>query len=352
MSTATGPRPQRHGFSAVLPLLLLLGQAVAQEDRPPPDAQEGSEIQITGASQQGFPRISVQFTVRRPDGSFLRDASRDEFRVVEDGKQVNVLEFQAPLTRERIPTTIVLVVDHSGSMQQERRIEGLKEAVASFLEKLPEGSKVAVVAFSSEVAELSEFTTEYDRVRRSVNRLRAEGATRFYDAVQDALDLLDREPGRRVVLALTDGQDTASEHADLVSTIATARRLGLPVYTLGLGTEEEIASAELRQLATSTRGQYFPARNAEQLRSIYEAIAERIGATYSLVYESDRRLPDGTLRPVQVYHRESRKAGETAVFIPGMVVPAGGWSPLFLLLLAGLLLLARLPSWLGNRFPA
>jgi hypothetical protein len=77
---------------------------------------------------------------------------------------------------------------------------------------------------------------------------------------------------------------------------------------------------------------------------VYEAIAERLGAGYSLVYQSDRRIPDGTLRPVQVFHRGSREAGETAVFIPGMVVPASGWSPLFLMLAAGLAALAFLPA--------
>jgi VWFA-related protein len=332
--------------------LLLAAQEGGAQTGPPPATRAGeneSMLVVTGASQQDFPRIAVQFEVRRSDGSFLRDATRDEFRVVEDGKEVKVLEFQAPQTRELIPTTIVLVVDHSGSMEQERRIEGLKAAVASFLERMPEGSKVAVVAFSSEVSELCEFTTDYDHVRRVVNRLRPGGATRFYDAVEEALGLLDQETGRRVVLALTDGQDTASERADAESVIASARRLGLPVYTLGLGSEREIASDALRQLATETRGQYYSARNAEQLRSIYETIAERIGASYNLVYESDRRLPDGTLRPVQVFHRGSAKAGQTSVFIPGMVVPAGGWSPLFLLLLAGLSALSLLPSWMSRR---
>ena len=57
-----------------------------------------------------------------------------------------------------------------------------------------------------------------------------------------ALALLDEQTGRRIVLALTDGEDTASESASLDTAIAAARRLGLPVYTLGLGTEEEIAS--------------------------------------------------------------------------------------------------------------
>jgi len=312
-------------------------------------ASENSTVVVTGASQQEFPRIAVQFEVRRPDGSFLLDATRDGFRVTEEGKDVKVLDFQAPLTREAIPTTIVLVVDHSGSMEQENRIGGLKEAVASFLDKLPEGSRVSVVGFSSEVKMLCPFTTDRNAVRRAVNRLRPEGSTRFYDAVTAALRLLDEQTGRRALLALTDGEDTASERANLDSTITAARGLGLAVYTLGLGTEEEIASGDLKRLASSTRGQYYPARDAEQLRTIYETIAERIGASYSLVYESDRRLPDGTLRPVRIFHKGSTQAGETAVFIPGMVVPSGGWSPLFLALLAALTALAFVPSWLGRR---
>ena len=108
----------------------------------------------------------------------------------------------------------------------------------------------------------------------------------------------------------------------------------MPVYTLGLGSEEEIESNDLRRLAVSTRGQYYPARNADQLRAIYEQIAERLNSSYTLMYQSDRKIPDGTLRPVRIVYRGSSKsAGETAVFIPGMVVPSGGWSPLFLGLL-------------------
>jgi VWFA-related protein len=324
-------------------------KALSQE--APSDSPENTSVVVTGASQQAFPKIGVQFEVRRPDGTYLLDATKEDFRVTEDGNDVKVLEFQAPRTKELIPTTIVLVVDHSGSMQQENRIGALKEAVASFLEKLPEGSRVAVVAFSDEVERLCEFTTDLDRVRADVDRLRPDGSTRFYDSVAEALELLDEQTGRRVVLALTDGQDTASERANLDTAIAAARRLGLPIYTLGLGTEREIASADLRRLATSTRGEYYPARNAKQLRSIYESIAERIGASYNLVYESDRRLPDGTLRPVRIFHRGSKQAGETAVFIPGMVVPAGGWSPLFLLLLAVLIALALAPSWVRRARP-
>jgi len=150
------------------------------------------------------------------------------------------------------------------------------------------------------------------------------------------------------VLALTDGEDTDSK-ASLDSVIDGAVRLGLPVYTLGLGSEREIKSAQLRRLAESTRGQYYPARRVDQLRAIYEQIAERIGSSYVLAYQTDRPLPDGTLRPIRVAYRGGQSTGETTVFIPGMVVPAAGWSPLFLGLTAMLATFLLLPPYLRRR---
>ena len=74
---------------------------------------------------------------------------------------------------------------------------------------------------------------------------------------------------------------------------------------------------------------------------------------YRLVYRTDRPLPDGTLRPVSVYYRESTAAvGRAEVFIRGMVVPASGWPRLFLGLVAMLVVLALLPGWLRRRSAA
>jgi VWFA-related protein len=344
---------------------LALATASTREAEPPPPPEPDAEprgdasgtagaddvkVIVTGASQQSFPRIAVQFEVKRADGKFLLDARRDDFRVTEEGRDVEVVEFQAPQNKEAIATTVVLVVDRSGSMEEEDRIGGLKRAVRSFLEKLPEGSKVSVIAFGSDVDRLTDFTTDRAQVQQAVDALRPEGATRFYDAIAEALQMLDRESGRRVVLALTDGEDTFSQNATLESVIASAQRVGLPVYTLGLGTEEEIESGDLRRLATATRGQYYPARNSDELRAIYEQIAERIRSSYSMIYQSDRKLADGTLRPVRIFYRGSKTAsGETAIFIPGMVVPAGGWSLLFLGLLFGLGALIVLPARLARR---
>ena len=131
---------------------------------------------------------------------------------------------------------MVLVVDHSGSMKQDDKIGGLKRAVSTFMEGLPAGSKVAVVAFSDEVEVICPFTTDPARVREAVESLEANGGTRYFDAVSAALDLLGEHSGRRAILALTDGLDTESQsvHAGEQGDRPKAKALGLPVHTLRL----------------------------------------------------------------------------------------------------------------------
>jgi Ca-activated chloride channel homolog len=323
------------------PIVLSILAFTLFADAPAPG---GPTVVVTQPDESKFPEITVYYEVRRTDQTFILDAKREEFRVTEDGKDRPILRFEAPISTEVRPTTVVLVVDHSGSMKQEDKIGGLKRAVATFVEGLPAGSRVAVIAFSDEIELICPFTTDPARVREAVDALEAQGGTRYYDAVTAALELLGEQTGRRAILALTDGQDTASQLATLKSTIAKGQQMALPVHTLGLGDEHEIAVKALARLATETRGQHYLARDADQLRKIYEEIAQRLGSSYSLTYQTDRKVPDGTLRPIRIYFQKATQAGETAVFIRGMVVPAAGWSRLFLALLVFLVILTRLPN--------
>ena len=331
-------------------LATLCAAQLARAEEPFKD--NDASVVITSANDSAFPEISVDFEVKRPDGSFILEANKDEFVVTEDGVEVPVVSFLAPRTREARPITVVLVVDHSRSMQNHGRMTGLKRAVASFLEELPEGSRVALIAFGSDVELSCPFTEDFDRVRQAVQQLQPTGATRFFDAVAEALEIISAEPGRRAILALTDGEDTFSQTATPDSVVAAARTAGLPIHTLGLGTEDSPAGEILRRMAVDTRGQHYSTEDAGQLRAIYEQIAERLRSSFTLVYRTERKIPDGTLRPVRVSYRGARQAGETAVFIPGMVVPAGGWPGLFLAILATLALLAALPGWARRRHAA
>ena len=85
---------------AIAAVVFAAGPVVAAQDEVSGLEATGnsgdSTVVVTAASQQEFPRIAVQFEVHQPDGSFLLDATREDFRVTEDGKDVQVLNFQAP----------------------------------------------------------------------------------------------------------------------------------------------------------------------------------------------------------------------------------------------------------------
>ena len=331
-------------------LLVGLGSiAIGDEPRPAPPADDAPEVVVTQPDESQFPAISVYFELKRPDGSFVLDGDRASFRVTEDGRDRPIVAFDAPVTVRKQPVTLVLVLDHSGSMRQDDRIDALKRAVASFTRAMPAGSRVAVIGFSSEVRLICPFTGDRDKILAAVSELEADGGTRYFDAVTAALDLLAEESGRRAILAMTDGKDTLSFQANLATVVARARQLNLPVHTLGLGDALDEATAALKTLARESRGQHYAASDADQLRLIYEEIARRLGSAYRLTYNTDRKLPDGTLRPIQVFYARAKKAGQAAVFIRGMVVPARGWSRLFVVLLAALVALAVAPGLLRAR---
>jgi Ca-activated chloride channel family protein len=325
-------------------LLLTTGLLLAQASAPEKTATTGAVVTIRQVDDKKFPDISLEFEVKEANGSPILEATQSEFQVFEDGRPVTVTKFQSPISREFRPTTVVLVLDRSGSMLKEDRIGGLKKAVSAFLENQPKGSRVAVIAFGSQVELICPFTDDPDKVGRSVNRLFPDGQTRYYDAVSAALELLSGETGRRAILAMTDGDDNFSQSARLDSVIRAAQREGLPVHTLCLGSDGETEAANLRVLAEKTRGRAFTATQTDDLRGIFEEIARNLGQTYGLSYTTDRPIQDGTLRPIEVLYSKSAKAARSTVYVQGIVVPAAGWSWLFLAMIAGLGGLACLPS--------
>ena len=318
-------------------VVFVAASASLQAQRPEqPPTRKDAVVTVRQTDKDHFPDITIEFEVKSATGEPILDAAREEFRVREFDAPVVISKFQSPISREIRPTTVVLVLDHSGSMQQDDRIGGLKRAVTAFLKNQPAGSRVAVIAFASRVELICPFTDDVEKVQAAVSELEPEGETHFYDAVAEAVKLLSEETGRRAILAMTDGEDNLSRHADLRSAIKAAQRAGLPVHTLGLGSEGEVATAKLQELATKTRGQAFTARQANGLSAIFEEIAKNLGQTYSLTYRTDHPIQDGTLRPIEVDYSQAATSGKAAVYIKGMVAPAAGWSWLFLGLIGAL----------------
>jgi Ca-activated chloride channel family protein len=199
--------------------------------------------------------------------------------------------------------SVVLVTDHSGSMSatdvDPDRLTAAEDAAKTFLDKLPSATRVGVVAYSDGPDGTLAPTTDRERIRQTIESQEAVGATATGEALQVALQTLApdgkkaQRPASAIVL-LSDGKTTTGR--DPVEVARTAKKLGVPVYTVALGTADATIPnpvsplsppiavppdpETLKQIAQVSGGRAFTSGDAGQLRSIYSSLGSRLATKH------------------------------------------------------------------------
>ncbi len=182
--------------------------------------------------------------------------------------------------------SVVLGVDRSQSMAG----RPLREAVAAaraFVAAKPAVDRIAVATFATQALMLTGFsssTIDADTALRSISVDPVQG-TRLYDGlVLAARRLASEELPSRVVIVVTDGNETASK-AGLADVVASARKARVSIYVVGIESSR-FNPAPLRTLAARTGGRYYGAASAKALRSVYGTIARELRRTWRVEYLS------------------------------------------------------------------
>jgi Ca-activated chloride channel family protein len=194
---------------------------------------------------------------------------------------------------------IVIAFDISSSMlaqdfQPQNRIEVAREKVKQFV-RLRSSDRIGVVAFSGEALTQVPLTTDYPVVLSAITNLQPgqlEDGTAIGTAIATAANRLKDAPGpSRVIVLLTDGVNNRGS-IDPRTAAKAASALGIRIYTIGVGSEGmapvpvgrglfglryelrpvEIDDALLSEVARSTGGRYFRARDAAALDRITHEI--------------------------------------------------------------------------------
>jgi Ca-activated chloride channel homolog len=199
--------------------------------------------------------------------------------------------------------SVVLVTDHSGSMSatdvEPDRLSAAEAAAETFLDKLPAKTRVGIVAYSDGPDGTLAPTTDRDRVRQTIESQSASGATATGEALQVAIDTLApngrkaSRPASAIVL-LSDGKTTTGR--DPIEVARVAKRLGVPIYTVALGTEDATIPnpvsplsppiavppdpETLKEIADVSGGRAFTSDDAGQLRSIYSSLGSRLATKH------------------------------------------------------------------------
>ncbi len=255
--------------------------------------------------------VELYTTVLGRDGGLARGLEKDDFEVREDDRPQRLEKFELVTD---LPLTIGVTMDTSGSM-----IASLGEAqraAVEFLERIVDPQdQCFAVGFSDEPSLIMPRTHDVGAVAETLQGLRADGWTALHDAVVFSLYYFSDVHGRRVLILLSDGDDTDSR-LEYQHVLEYARQSSVVIYTIGLKNDalDTKAKRKLTQLAQETGGRSFLIDRAEELSSVYQEIEEELRSQYLLAYNSDSTSPAGTYRLVEV---EVKKRGHRARTIHG-----------------------------------
>lgn len=261
----------------------------------------------------------VVFSATAVDGKGrpVTDLGREDFRVLEEGRPQPIAHFHGG---RGLPARILLLVDASGSMNEESKVANARWAAARILEALSPEDQVAVAGFDSRYWGVVAFTRDREAVRKGMESITPFGSTALHDALdKGARDIASHGEGRRAVVVLTDGIDTSSQKTS-DEVIARSRALDVPIYAVSvvsplddpasssfLGKKEAgvaaAASETLARYAELSGGAAYRISNPAALRQAADRIAGELKHQYRLGWDP----PQGPARFRRVVVQSTRK---------------------------------------------
>lgn len=298
----------------ILTSLLALGvpfPATAQDAAPKEkvDGAGTSRVEVEMAVEH----IRVTFLVRDDRGHLIRNLSKDDFVVMENGRPQSI----TLLEEQEVPINVAVMVDTSWSLQD--LLKNAVETAIDFFRGL-ENESAAVVRFSRTPELILDWDERPQDIRSLMARVSSDGKTALYDSViWVCRNVLRSRSGKKVVVLISDGIDTASR-ASFREMIRISRQEGITVYPIiytnqfiqnyrvELGDREapvrsNISRAFHRFVVSQNRfldqtrrygGRTIFSDAFLDLRQIYRDIIEEMKSRYVLYYQSDGRDEEGS----------------------------------------------------------
>lgn len=256
--------------------------------------------------------VELYTTVVDGQGRPRSDLGRDDFTVLENGDEQEVLRFEL---LDDLPIYATLLIDTSASMEQ--NLDAVNQAALDFLKStIHPKDRAAVVTFSEQPRLAAKFTADMAELARALAGFRAEQSTALYDSIIFSLYYMKGIKGQRVLLILSDGLDRRSEHT-FEQALELAHRENVTVYTIGIDLKKAAAGRRrLTQLAEETGGSAFFIETVAELGSIYERIEKEIRSQYLIAYQSSHGTEDDGFRLVDVKVKSGGEARTLRGYYP------------------------------------
>jgi VWFA-related protein len=311
----------------------------------------GLHVKITQVDNSRFPQVTVYISITDATGQPV-GVDPVTIQISENGQLMQPTSFGGGGQGGIGPLTTMLVMDVSGSMDKNGKIDGAKAAAKAYVDQMRSGDQAGLLIYNTRTTYVQPLTQDRDGLKAAIAKIQTGGDTAMYDALFQAEAILQDVQGRKAIIAVTDGLDNSSSHNedDIITAIGPS---GLSISTIGLGDATSMAQTGLdevglRSLAQRAGGGYSFAGDAAALGALFQSYARELQNEYAITYTSPAKLRDGVNRDLTV-SLEGAAATVASKYNPGGVLPevaSQSWV-LFGGLLAALLVLLAAPMLLG-----
>lgn len=209
-----------------------LVSARTQQAQDPQQPEERKSFRF----RTGVELINVNATVTDASGRFVSGLRKEDFRLFEDEQLQEITHFNS----ERVPVSLGIVLDTSGSMDGEKMLAA-RDALERFLfQHLGPDDEVFLYRFDSTAELVQGWTKDRARLRSALGRMFPRGGTAMYDAVAEAVPLA--QTGRhkkKALVVISDGNDTSSQ-TDVGTLKQMIRESEVLVYAVGIDSDSRI----------------------------------------------------------------------------------------------------------------
>jgi Ca-activated chloride channel homolog len=255
--------------------------------------------------------VSMVFTVSDKHGRFVKDLAKEDFKILDDNKPPQaVVSFRG---EANLPLRVGLLIDASNSVRDRFKFE--QESAVEFLNQniRPRYDQAFVIGFDTTIEVTQDFTDNTEKLTKGVRSLRPGGGTTLYDALYfSCRDKLmkqgtEREPTRRAIILLSDGDDNHS-HVTREEAIEMVQRSEAIVYAISTNMSGEKLGGDkvLERIADATGGRPFFPFKIEDVANAFTEIQDELRSQYSLAYRPADFLSDGHYRNISI-ETQSRK---------------------------------------------
>ncbi|HEY9504111.1 MAG TPA: VWA domain-containing protein [Pyrinomonadaceae bacterium] len=288
--------------------LVVFGQKTkpSPSPTPVPEEQQGSVV-------IPIRRVRLPITVTDKKGQFVPGLTKEDFMVLEDKVPQQIETFSDDLSLT-LPLYIAVLMDTSPSTAGKLKFQ--QESAMNFIQTVvkPRKDRVLFATFDDQINLLQDFTDKLDLLDKAVYSVKKMGTqTALYDAIWQFCDEKMRTvPGRRVLLVVSDGEDTYSR-ANIRDAIDIAQRTETTIFAISTkagflatvpgveaGQVADKKDRDLLSLAEETGGAAFFTGDMLSLERSFTRISKELRAQYLVTYNPTNKSYDGTFRKIDV----------------------------------------------------